>query len=148
MQVVSGPSVNGSDSPKGTMTTNTAVTQVNTNEGQDTEMTQNEMKLRQELEALRNENLRLERLVEQRVTVKYNEPFFDEKTNTEKGGTISVYGLQRFPVSLRPSQWLKLFHESVIGAIKEECTQERLDAEQEGRETMKRNKVIRIGGVG
>jgi hypothetical protein len=30
------------------------------------------------------------------------------KVNAEKG-TISIYGLQRFPVSLYPSQWERVF---------------------------------------
>lgn len=39
----------------------------------------------------------------QRITVKAN-PAKDGKDE----GTVSVYGLQRFPVSLYPSQWARL----------------------------------------
>jgi hypothetical protein len=68
-------------------------------------MTDAEKKLLAEVEALRGENARLKASV---GTPKANT--LSVKV-TEKGG-VSVYGLQRWPVTLYPSQWLHLLGQS------------------------------------
>lgn len=88
------------------------------------------VRLQEELAALRAENERLMKQANAKVTVKYTEPFINDE-GEEKGGTVSVYGLQRFPVSLRPSQWLKVF--SVQDLIKAECTESRIKTETEAK---------------
>lgn len=85
--------------------------------------------LQEQLDALKAENERLLKAAATKVTVKYN----------EDTGTVSVYGLQRFPVTLRPSQWSKLF--TVKESITNEITPERIAREERDREAMKAAKA-------
>lgn len=45
-----------------------------------------------------------------------------------KSGTVSVYGLQRFPVSLHPEQWERLLVADVVGEIGALCQLKRQNA--------------------
>lgn len=97
-----------------------------------------EMKLAEmakQIEALQAENARLNKQASSKVAVKYN----------EETGTLSVYGLQRFPVTLRPTQWKKLF--SVQETIEHECTPERIAREDKDREALKVKKAAEKSGA-
>jgi hypothetical protein len=92
--------------------------------------------LMEEMAKLKAENERLLKVQASKVTVKYN----------DDTGTLSVYGLQRFPVTLRPTQWKKLF--TVQSAIEHEITSERIAREDRDRDALKTNKVKANGAQG